>query len=483
MVFDIDVLIVFADKDNDAKKNELGWASQFKKFLELMLNQVLGEKSKILLKAEYDSITASSMKNIGVLVSILSKEFIQSGQCLDNVEAFCKENQTADRIHSRVFKVFKTPLTLQEQPPRLRDLIGYDMFQLDPESGDIKEYTDYFSTEAERQYWMKMVDLAYDIYDSLVFLKDDSSKTEVKNIFRRKTIYLAETGHDLSVQRNIIKRELQRHGYIVLPNQTLPGNVADLEKVVKRDLNESNLSIHLIGTAYGEIPDGSDRSVVDIQNKLSAEKSMSAREKHEDFTRLIWISPSLNNASERQKGFIENIKRDVEAQEGAEILQTPLEDFKNIMREELLDTTHERKVLLDDSTGRSIYLMHDRVDNKEVAPIKEAIEKSGFKVLLPEFEGELLELRKKHIDNLRNFDAAIIYKGKVNEQWVRMKALDLLKAPGFGRKKPIIGKAIVTLPGSTMNMDAFKTQNLRVIESDPNRPNESLKSFLQEFNA
>jgi hypothetical protein len=483
MAFDIDVLIVFADKDNEAKKNELGWAAQFKKFLELMLNQVLGEKSKILLKAEYDSITAPALKNIGVLVSILSKEFIQSGQCLDNVEAFCQANQTADKNHNRVFKVFKTPLTSQEQPPRLRDLIGYDMYQLDPDSGETKEYTDYFSNEAERQYWMKMVDLAYDIYDTLLYLKQDTSKGEVKNIFRRKRIYLAETGHDLSVQRNIIKRELQRHGYIVLPNQTLPSTISDLEKAVRKDLEECNLSIHLIGTAYGEIPEGSDRSVVDIQNKLSAEKSTEVKQRQEEFTRLIWISPNMNNASEKQKGFIENIKRDVEAQEGAEILQTPLEDFKNIMREELVDNSADKKIAIDDLGGRTVYLMHDRIDDTDIGPLKEALEKSGFRVLLPEFEGELLELRKKHIDNLRTFDAAIIYKGKVNEQWVRMKALDLLKAPGFGRKKPILGKAIVTTPGSTINTESFKSQNLRVIESDANRHNESLKSLLQEFNA
>jgi hypothetical protein len=483
MAFDIDVLIVFAEKDNDAKKNELGWASQFKKFLELMLNQVLGEKSKILLKAEYDSLTAPSLQNIGVLVSILSKDFIQSGQCLDNVEAFCQANQTSDKMHNRVFKVFKTPLSTQEQPPRLRDLIGYDMYQLDPDSGETKEYTDYFSNEAERQYWMKMVDLAYDIYDTLLFLKESASDGAVKNIFRRKRIYLAETGHDLSVQRNIIKRELQRHGYIVLPNQTLPAMVSDLERVVRKDLEECSLSIHLIGTAYGEIPEGSDRSVVDWQNKLAAEKSNTAKQQQEEFTRLIWISPNMNNASEKQKGFIENIKRDVEAQEGAEILQTPLEDFKNIMREELVDNSADKKVVIDDQTGRSVYLMHDRVDDSEVGPLKAAIEKSGFRVLLPEFEGELLELRKKHIDNLRNFDAAIIYKGKVNEQWVRMKALDLLKAPGFGRKKPILGKAIVTSPGAKLNTEAFKSQNLRVIESDSNRHDESLRSLLQEFNA
>jgi len=480
MVFDIDVLIIFADNDNTANKTELGWISQFKKFLELMLTQVLGEKPNVMLKGEYDSITSPTLNNAAVLISILSKDFIQSGRCLDNVESFFKSIEPSAKNRNRVFKILKSPLGLQEQPPRLRELIGYDMYQIDPDSGEIKDYTDYFSTEAERQYWMKIVDLAYDIYDSLLFLKDDSSKVEVKNIFRRKTIYLAETGHDLSVQRNIIKRELQRHGYVVLPNQTLPNNLTDLERLVRKDLEESNLSIHLIGSSYGELAQGSDKSVVDIQNKLAAEKSLKSKENKIEYSRLIWISPNLANASERQKGFIENIKRDVEAQEGAEILQTPLEDFKNIMREELVGVSEKKA--MEENGGRSIYLMHDRIDHNDVIPFIDLIEKSGFKVLMPEFEGELLELRKKHIENLRNFDAAIIYKGKVNEQWVRMKALDLLKAPGFGRKKPIIGKALVAAAGSKMNFDAFKSQNLRVFEGDQQRSIESLKTFLQEFN-
>jgi len=482
MAFDIDVLIVFADRDNESIKSELGWVSQFKKFLELMLTQVLGEKPNILLKGEYDTITAPSLSNVGTLVTLLSKDFIQSGQCLDHTETFYKTiSGLSTKGRNRVFKVFKTPLTVQEQPPRLRDLLGYEMYQLDPDSGEIKEYTDYFSTEAERQYWMKMVDLTYDIYETLLMLKDNSSAAEVKNIYKRKTIYLAETGHDLSVQRNIIKRELQRHGYNVLPNQTLPGTQYELDQIVKRDLEECSLSIHLIGSAYGEIPEGTDKSVVDIQNKLAAEKSLQAKENKQEFTRLIWISPNLMHASERQKAFIENIKRDVEAQEGAEILQTPLEDFKNIMREELQEEGDKR--IVDDSGGRSIYFMLDKVDRHEAKPFIDLIRQSGFTVLMPEFEGELLELRQKHIENLRNLDAAVIYKGKVNEQWVRMKALDLLKAPGFGRKKPIIAKAIVTAPGSTMNAENFKNQNLRVIEGDQQRSIESLKSFLQEFNA
>lgn len=476
MAYDVDVLITFAEKDNDvAKKSDAGWVTQFRKFLDLMLFQVLGYKPNILLKAEFDSVTASTMDNAAVLVAILTKDFAESGRCLDTVESFYK-GTTSSKVN-RVFKVMKTPLTQAEQPPRLRDAIGYDMFQIDVETGVMKEYSDFFSQEAEKQYWMKMVDLAYDIHESLVALKD-GAKTETRNMFKRKSIYLAETGHDLSVQRNIIKRELQRHGYIVLPNQTLPIKNDELEKSVRRDLLECSLSIHLVGSAYGEIPEGTDKSIVDIQNRLAAEASLAKRQGNDEFSRLIWISPNLKNASERQRAFIESIRRDIEAQEGAEILQNPLEDFKNIMREELLDSGDKK---MEDYNGKAIYLVHDKIDDVEVKPFRDAIEKSGFKILSPSFEGDLLDVRKQHIDNLRNFDGAIIFKGKVNDQWVRMKVLDLLKAPGFGRKKPIKGKAILTsaIPSSTI--ESFKAQNLTLISGEQPKSMESLKTFLQEF--
>jgi Domain of unknown function (DUF4062) len=476
MAFEIDVLITFAEKDNEtAKKSEIGWVTNFKKFLELMLFQVLGQKPNILLKAEFDSVTASTMDNAAILVAVLSKEFVQSGRCLDTVETFYK-SAAASKVN-RVFKVMKSPLTLQEQPPRLRELIGYDMFQLDVETGAMKEYSDFFSQEAEKQYWMKMVDLAYDIHESLLFMKD-GTRAETKNLYKRKSIYLAETGHDLSVQRNIIKRELQRHGYIVLPNQTLPTNYGELEKQVKKELQECSLSIHLVGSAYGEIPEGADRSIVDLQNQMAAEQSLVKKQNSEEFSRLIWISPNLKNASDKQRSFIETIKRDIEAQEGAEILQNPLEDFKNIMREELLESQDR---VTEDYKGKAIYLVHDRIDDAEVSPYREVLQKSGFKVLEPAFEGDLLDVRKKHIENLRNFDGAIIFKGKVNDQWVRMKVLDLLKAPGFGRKKPIKGKAILSSTLPTAAAENFKAQNMTLISGDQNKSIESLKVFLQEF--
>ena len=101
---------------------------------------------------------------------------------------------------------------------------------------------------------------------------------------------------------------------------------------------------------------------------------------------------------------------------------------------------------------------------------------------MPTFAGEPLDQRLKHVENLRTLDGAVTYKGKSNEQWVRMKALDLMKAPGFGRKKPIAAKAILAEHDTIVNKETFKMQNFVLIEGDSSYFSESLKSFLSEFN-
>ena len=387
---------------------------------------------------------------------------MESGECLDILEAFIKniDSKAKVKFQDRVFKVLKTPMTYDKQPTKLREQLGYDFYQIHHESGQVKELKDYFSTEAEKNYWMRLVDLAYDIHETLLMLESRESSVSIKPIFSRKSIYLAETGHDLVVQKNIIRRELLRHGYNVLPNHAITSSLDEMKENVELELKECTLSIHLIGNSYGEIPEGTDKSIVDIQNRTAAEISSQTKGQKNELSRLIWISPELNNISDKQRSFIENIKRDTSSLEGAEILQTPLEDFKNIIRNELLEETGIDKKLSGsieqngkDDELKKVYLIHDKIDESEITPLKKKIEQSGYRVISPSFEGELLELREQHIFNLKIFDAAIIFKGKVNEQWVRMKTLDILKAPGFGRSKPVLGKAIVTAPDENIDKD------------------------------
>ena len=483
MAFDIDILIVYSENDNQHTSDTgNGWVTDFKRFLEMMLNQVLGEKPNVMLKSEHDTITAANLKKVGIMIPLLSENFMASGECLDIVEDFYKvsKNDKAQRL----FKVLKTPLSIEDQPSRLKDLIGYDLYFFNPESEEVEDYKDFFGPDAEKNYWMKLVDLAYDIHESLFMLKETGKAKDVKSIYSRRTIYLAETGHDLSVQRNIIKRDLQRHGYKVLPDHTLSREVGSLKKEIANDIMDCSLSIHLIGTSYGEIPDGADRSIVDIQNQMATERSQEVKDKSA-FARLIWISPHLQNASDKQLAFIENIKRDLASAEGAEILQTPLEDFKNIVREELIDVGIDKKFAASEalSNGKaSVYILHDKIDENEIKNIKSAVKDAGFKVLTPSFDGELLDLRQHHITNLRELDAAIIYQGKVNDQWVRMKLLDLLKAPGFGRRKPVKGKVIISNKNNSIDLSAYENHDIMLIDGDSKTALESLKTFLTDLN-
>ncbi|MGF1638468.1 MAG: DUF4062 domain-containing protein, partial [Cyclobacteriaceae bacterium] len=408
---------------------------------------------------------------------ILSQNFIEDQGCLKVLKSFI---QIAEKDSlRRIFKVLKTPLPPHEQPTEIRENTGYDLYKLNLDNGIVEDYTEFFNSEAEHGYWMKMIDLAYEINKAL----SDSEATHILNnkVKTRSTIYLAETSFDLSIQRNIIKRELERYGYKVLPEQALPKSQDVLQKTIASEMKKCRLSIHLIGNFYGEVLTDSEYSVVDIQHQVATELS-NLSEGKSNLSRLIWISPMLQYANEKQRTFIESIKRETIASENTEILQSPLEDFKNYLREELAELKVERIYSKENLNSKpKAYIVHDKLDQTKVQPLIAELEKAGYVILLPRFKGDLLELREQHIQNLREFDIAVVYQDKVNDQWLSMKLLDLLKAPGFGRMKPIQGKALVSSKKEWLEVTEIKNQNLKMICGENGSTLNSLMSFLSEI--
>lgn len=474
MAFEIDVLVIFSEQDNQPN----GWVDSFRKYFKTVLSYLSGEEFNVLLKSEFDSVTSPSLDNAGVLISVMTPAFARAPNCQHYLRTFDLASRDSAGQVTRMFKVFKTPVAVAEQPAELRDLFGYDMFSMDVDANEARPFDDYFSEEAQRQYWMEMVDLCYDVYNTLLFLKQGKSLNDVRNLHSHKPVYLAQTGYDLTVQRNIIHRELQRLGYTVLPRRSLPGELHDFERIVKENLEQSAVSIHLIGADTGLVPDGTDKSAQELQNLLATERGASAREKNEEFPRFIWITNQLAQAGDRQKKFIEGLLRDVESSAGAEVIQTQLEDFKVILREELFDNfarhSHER------DAGDAVYVIYDKPDTALVAPLLDIVSKAGVKVLLPDFDRDLLSRRHQHIDNLRQFDAAIIFQGTMTDQWVRMKALDILKAPGYGRKKPVRAKAVIINAGTLSGNGQYGDEHLTVITGKPLSP-QAVDTFLHQL--
>ncbi|MEO9967864.1 MAG: hypothetical protein ABJF11_18880 [Reichenbachiella sp.] len=443
-----------------------GWVTNFYKFLSTLLEQVSGVKPQIKMVSENDS-HADLYASSGVLVAILSKDFLNNPTLTNGVNLFASTSKESSTLSmgglSRLFKVIKFPIDVDEFLPEYSDILSYDFFHIDPLTGEPQEFKRFFGNEAERSYWMKMVDMSYDIYQIQTKLVElGTKKKEIKEVGKDKTIYLANSGVDMIIQRDTVKRELIRHGYRVLPDQSLPKDVHALEPLIKQDLDRCCLSIHLIGEDYGYKPAGSELSVVDIQNNIASKHTHDVHDynvKHggkEKFSRLIWLSPDLKNVSERQKIFIEDLKSDAASLDEAEVLQIPLQELKSIIREELVTGGRfkAKEIEVDEQLiedGNLIYLICDQQDQDAVKPVMDCLKDKGFSVVTSMFEGDLMDLRYLHQENLRRCDASLIYYGKSSPEWIRTKMQDLLKAPGFGRTKPMKATAIFTEDNSKVD--------------------------------
>ena len=496
-----DIIVLFSENDNQPIEGGLkGWVSNFHKFLDTLLSQIIKGDASIHLMSdkEYD---LQKLQGSAVIIPVMSDNLVASGNVVHALNEISTSWKKEDLLVldgvCRVFKVHKAPFEDDEHLTALQEFISYDFFMVDPMTGEAQEFKRFFGSEAERSYWMKLVDMAYDINQILhSILKPDTKKeTKVVEEFPRdKTVYLASTGVDMVIQRDVIRRELIRHGYRVLPNHTLPKEAKVLEHRVKEDLAKCRLSIHLVGEDYGYRPRGSDLSVVDIQNRVASKHTYEMVEwnerqiEKEPFSRLIWVSPDLNNVSERQKIFIEDLKSDAAALEEAEVLQITLQELKSIIREELVTggrfNTHRevagyKPAAEDDS--QIIYLISDKKDLKQSKDLAEHLQNEGYRVVKPTYEGDLIDIRYIHQENLRRCDASIIYFGDATEEWIKTKLKDLLKAPGFGRNKPLKAKAVYFEGKKEVDLETYKKNNALILGNNGGFKPEYLGPFLERL--
>ncbi|GAB4245200.1 MAG: hypothetical protein Tsb0034_23660 [Ekhidna sp.] len=477
------IALIYSSKDDEQIEGGIkGWVSNFHKFLTTLMYQITRENPEIKLINE-SNFNTEELTSFNVILAVVTNNLVKETQIVGGLNAISKKLKDENRLIAdgvaRIFKVLKRPFDPDDDLPELEDLLTYDFYLVDPLTGDPQEFTRFFGNDAERSYWMKLVDMAYDINHVLHAREKTDEGGGYETIPREKTVYLASTGVDMVIQRDIIKRELIRHGYKVLPDHSLPKEAKALDRMVRDDLQRCRLSIHMVGEDYGYKPRGSELSVVDIQNRIASEhtyemvdrnKNLKPDEK-EPFSRLIWVSPDLKNVTERQKIFIEDLKSDAAALEEAEVLQIHLQELKTIIREELvtggrfnmkkdikgLDSAKE-----DDNT-KMIYLIADKRDVKEIDDLQSFLKGKGFNVVSPSYEGDLVDLRYIHQENLRRCDASIIYFGQATEEWIKTKLQDLLKAPGFGREKPIEAKAVYFNGKKDVDLEHYKKNNAMIL--------------------
>ena len=495
--YEDDIFVSYAHNDNQALiEGQRGWIDIFHQALERKLQMHLGAKPSIwrdprLQGNEYFADTlVEQIPKVAILISVLSPSYINSDWCRREMQMFSRIATDTGGMRlgnkARIFKVEKINVPLDKHPVELQGMTGYQFYYVDDHR--IRELSADSSHAIE--YWQRIDDVAQDIAALMQDMKARSSSTADVQVFQTplapgETIYLAETSFDLSPQRDNIKRELQERGHVVIPDRPLPLNGPALEEAVRHYLDTSKLSVHLIGANYGVIPEAADRSVVCMQNDLAAERS-----KGNAFARLIWLPEGLETREERQRQFIEYLKFDTTAQQGADVLQTSIEELKTYIQDKLRP---KPKAVAATGNGNGhgthdqgplrIYLICDKQDYDTIAPLSDHLFDQGFEVTLPLFEGDEAEVREDHKESLLMCDAVVIFYGNSSEGWLRTKLRDLQKIPGYGRTKPMLAQAIYTGPPDNPVKQRYRTREALLLRNFGNFTPDAIQPFIEEIRA
>jgi hypothetical protein len=245
-------------------------------------------------------------------------------------------------------------------------------------------------------------------------------------------------------RREILQREFEDRGYRVLPEQELPEDAESYAKVVQDGLKSANLSVHLIGARYGSIPEGADKSGVELQTDLALAQL------EPPLRSILWSPPDIavaNLAEDRQRAFIERLEQAAFEPQRAEFMRSSIEQLKSLVIERLRPSRPATSAVgPPKDEGQSLYLVCDPVDRADAKPLQTALANLGFVVVRPSLEGTTEELMDENKAYLVGCDVVVVVWGRSREAWVRSKLREAQQAPGWGREREFRGRFVVIAP-------------------------------------
>jgi hypothetical protein len=163
-----------------------GWIEQLHRALRIRLDQMLGVKVSIWrdpalpeneegfrirrdLKAsgkdEPPLKSLAALHEATALLCLVSPAYVQSERCRWELHEYLESRDAGKDPH--IFKIMVRPVPVEEQPQPISTLPGYEFYVTDPTTGRTRELHTIFGADAERDFWIRLDDVAYDMAKAL----------------------------------------------------------------------------------------------------------------------------------------------------------------------------------------------------------------------------------------------------------------------------------------------------------------------------
>jgi hypothetical protein len=342
MAFKNDIFISYAHLDNKPlSKTDEGWITRFHETLAAMLNTRIGREPEIWRDKKltgndmFGDVIVEQFPYTALLISIITPRYVESEWCTKEAREFCKTAESTGGVivdnKSRILKVVKFPGGDEDPLPEpMKNALGYEFYVFNDETP--LELDEAYGEKFKQTYNMQVAKLAFDVAQLIKKLASQPPAASQPASTRAKpVVFLADCSGDRHPDRNAILADLRLAGYSTLPDEKLPddeeGFIGRLDKLLGR----SKLSVHIVGSGYGVVPDGpSEKSVGVLANERATQHSRTSGLK-----RIIWVPSGTEPRSENQKLFVKSLLEDTEAQYGADLINGNIEDLKRAIHSAL----------------------------------------------------------------------------------------------------------------------------------------------------
>lgn len=444
----------------------------------------------------FETTLLERLKRVAVLLSVISPRYLKSDWTRRELREFCENAEQSGGVlvngRARVFKVVKTPVPPEAQPAELQKMLGYEFYRVDPETGRVHELDLVKDPEAQRDFWMKIDDVAYDLSALLQSLDEAGQGRAAAE--PTATVFLAEVTSDLQAEYEAIRRDLHDQGCRVLPTRPLPLREDELEDFMREEMDRCQMSVHLIGCHYGMVPEEGTSSITELQNEYAVRRAVAG-----DFPRLLWMRPQLTSDDLRQQIFIDHVRSDGRILDKADLLETSFEELRTVLRRRLgmmrkpapppsapaapLAAPAPPSGTVPGDGVTRLYLVCDQRDREAVGPWSTFLFDQGLEVIPSVFEGDEGELREYHAESLRTCDGVFIYHGAGNELWLRRKLREVEKIAGYGRTRPMRAVGICVAPPMSPAKAQFRTREAMILSQPDGFAPDPLRPFVDRLKA